>query len=196
MQQMRFCIHYYYNPIAGGIQSMLSILHEKNSIFCSEGWTFCEQVSVFSAIITPRENAGFAERPLRCESIVEIFIRNNQASKGKSGKDMKKQPPAKNEYVKLFELTFWRWASWRRIRLVDEQNWLMWRTHHQKLSIHLFSSFEVWQHQCWRASSFHTASRHRYMLYLRTIFRCESDRSHKLFASLPTNRKNWLGQFA
>ena len=32
---MRFCIHYYYNPIAGGIQSMLFILHEKNSIFCS-----------------------------------------------------------------------------------------------------------------------------------------------------------------
>ncbi len=43
-------------------------------------------------IITPRENAGFAERPHRCESIVEIFIRNNQTSKGKSGKDMKKQP--------------------------------------------------------------------------------------------------------
>lgn len=30
--------------------------------------------------------------PHRCESIVEIFIRNNQTSKGKSGKDMKKQP--------------------------------------------------------------------------------------------------------
>ncbi|MHA3676980.1 hypothetical protein [Faecalibacterium sp. PGM34] len=37
MQQIRFCIHYYYNPIAGGIQSVLSILHEKNSIFCSKG---------------------------------------------------------------------------------------------------------------------------------------------------------------
>jgi len=37
MQQLRFCIHYYYNPIAGGIQSVLSILHEKNSIFCSKG---------------------------------------------------------------------------------------------------------------------------------------------------------------
>ena len=43
---MHFCIHYY-NPIAGGIQSMLSILHEKNSIFCSKGRTFCEHVSVF-----------------------------------------------------------------------------------------------------------------------------------------------------
>jgi hypothetical protein len=35
-QQMRSCIHYHYNAIAGRIQSVASILHEKNSIFYSE----------------------------------------------------------------------------------------------------------------------------------------------------------------